>query len=369
MNQHWARSIVLFALALLAIGILAIACSDGTVATATPTPSAAHQLWGDGPRADWFNSLSASEQACIEREHSSYREMEEIESILEGLASWSLFMSGEEEEAYAGAMKSVSASWAECIDPKNDATYLSARLQEIYGTLSPETERCIRETMETQALESPRLRSLGYEPRWPVILQSHVLADSDCVTETEKMEAEVMQFAEQIGGLTQEERDCLHRVAVTEDRALGFDFESNMWPPVFDCVNVEKIAEKEAADYVGSRSFGTTKVQQDCVRDLYVEFYSARPDPAEGTDMTDLFLFWFFLVLNFECFTDDQLRPIFDHLDAREFECVRKSYETRLRVFREFGVVGIDKIPDGISPEGRAVIESYKKALDPYCSY
>ena len=133
---------------------------------------------------------------------------------------------------------------------------------------------------------------------------SFELVIENCLTEAEEREARVINFAEEVGGLTQEERDCVRRVAATESLYGAFD-PGEALHPVLDCVSPEKLVEKYVADLVGNVPFLLTDDQRDCVHYLLEEMYAAARRAPEDTPMSHLQGF-FYSVATLTCFTNDQ---------------------------------------------------------------
>ena len=102
--------------------------------TLTPTPTPSLSPTPVSALADalmleyWFNALSASEHACLDREPASDREAELMQGMVE---AWS---SGD-QQAIAEVMSIFSALWEECVDARADAGLLSAMVQDTFRTL------------------------------------------------------------------------------------------------------------------------------------------------------------------------------------------------------------------------------------------
>ena len=327
----------------------------------SPTPVSA---LADAPMVGrWFNALSASEQACLDREPASDREAELMQGMGE---AWS---SGD-QQSIADAMRIFSVIWEECVDARNDALLLSAVVQDTFGPLSPATEMCLRETLEnSEASDSSLGRYIGFESRWVLLLGTFELVVEGCLTEAEEREAGIIYFAKEVGGLTKEEMDCVRRADGTDSVWVALDSLGDAGHPVLDCVRPEQLAEKDVADFLGSVPFETTDDQRDCVQGHFTEMYSAARKVPEGTRMHTLWSFFLGVVI-FSCLTDDQLIVIYEDWDVMEFECTREGFEITLRDYRELGPRLILGNPDALTPEElerREAHESRLEALEARC--
>lgn len=95
----------------------------------------------------------------MDREPASYLEAERLQEVVEAVSSG-------EQQSIADAMRTLSIMWEECVDARNDAGLLSAVVQDTFGPLSPETEMCLRETLEnSEASDSSVGRYMGFDSR------------------------------------------------------------------------------------------------------------------------------------------------------------------------------------------------------------
>ena len=199
------------------------------------------------------------------------------------------------------------------------------------------------------------------------------------MTEAEESEFGIIYFTKEVGGLTQEEMECVRRADAIDSVWGALDYRGDAGHQVLDCVRPEQLAERDVANFFGfvasffegNVPFETTDDQWACVHAHFTEMHVALRKVPEGTEMSSVRGF-FTAVAMFSCHTDEQLNVIYeDAATETEIDCGREVFEIGLRDYRQLGPRLTLGNPEALTPEeleSREAHEARIEAVESRCS-
>ncbi len=377
MTDRYTLCVGIIAVALL-LTIAAIIACNGQQPRPTSEPH---------PYEAWFDTLTQSEQRCASRALWG-REAETLRTVVDSLVSG-------ERWSYLDASEAASAMWDKCIDTKNDASFLSFAVQNTFGSLSPKTGVCLRDTLANFESSDGRLSHLypmsgpfvggpGLESRWIALFGSFELVVHYCLTEAEEREAQAIMFNRLIGNgrLTETEISCVRQAVLADDGLLDRTlYAVFMYHPAFDCITPERYAENAVVHWDESVPLKLFPNQLKCIQDLLEEMYAASLGVGERNSFFgDPEAALFYDAINYTCLTNAQLIAYNEQLllradpptlslptDAREIECGRKILKARLENYRVHGWGFVFGDPEDLSDQEREIRKAREAELDALC--
>ena len=247
----------------------------------------------------------------------------ELNCLLGGLESLDIVPSGDTQIDATAALPKISEVWSSCFAPERDFDILVAIIESSIGELSAETETCIRDiVIKNQTSDTvPRLSALF----------NSSFSSATCMNKEESLETEVAFFAREVGGLTEDERDCLRQVAATgEGLYNAFEYHNLIWPnhSAFDCLSEEQLLEFQVAHFAEGKE-GMTNDQLNCVRRLIAE--SASVGKRLDTDEARYAVGGMSrMAATFVCLTNDQIKAVDQDVPDASIECQRRLWAERL---------------------------------------
>ena len=270
--------------------------------------------WGTGAlQSVVVAEFTPSELACLESGLESMEQIVSDQSLSNLEADWIAF----------------SKVWASCVELERDADILIATLESQAGRLSAETKQCIRDILfENSAPEGvPRMYAL----------QRSSFQSSKCFSDEVSLEFEVSYFAQETGGLTDAERDCVRRVVAGGNTLFGSLFtDYQVWSdhPAYDCLSDERLLELKLASFAEDLA-DVTDSQLNCARHLFTLRGRAggSRDNGDLAARTGLVLLQF---IGFTCLSDKQLISIYSDSGAEwpdsDIQCLHRLFAERFPV-------------------------------------